>query len=323
MLVSVIIPVKTISDIHLSECLTSIENQSFNGVIEIIVIKEGNIAEARNLGIKASKGDIIAFIDSDCIAQEDWLEILIKYLTKLNKAGGVGGPNISPPNSSLISKSIDEIFSIYIGSLGSPSLYIPKSVKEVKTLACINSIYWKKALIEAEGFDERFQYNEDTNLSHRVRKKGYKLYFVPDSIVYHYRKDNAIDFFKQFFVYGVSRTRSILTNMEYLNIEIFIPLILFSLFPILFIYYRSIATLMVLIYMIILISSSINKSIKLKNIKLLLTMPFFYIFQHVGYAFGLLYGITKGKWTTQKGEPKLCIYKIINNQYLNHFKNGR
>lgn len=45
----------------------------------ILVLNEGaqGLSETRNVGIRASRGDIIAFIDDDALAEPDWLENLI------------------------------------------------------------------------------------------------------------------------------------------------------------------------------------------------------------------------------------------------------
>jgi glycosyltransferase involved in cell wall biosynthesis len=60
----------------------------------IKIIQQGvldGLSSARNLGIKAAKGDIIAFLDDDAIANDAWIKCLIEGYTDI-LVGGVGGP---------------------------------------------------------------------------------------------------------------------------------------------------------------------------------------------------------------------------------------
>lgn len=106
-LISIIVPVYNAQD-SLSKCISSIINQSYS-YIEIILINDGStdksgeiceyfakvdsrvnvvhqsnkgVSEARNLGLKISKGEYIQFVDSDDYIQKDMCEILINKFDK-------------------------------------------------------------------------------------------------------------------------------------------------------------------------------------------------------------------------------------------------
>src|SRR3989344_662391 len=71
-------------------------NNLFNFRTKIILLRNNQqfgIAKSRNLGIKVSKGDIIAFLDDDSFAHKDWIKNLVRNY-KSNKIFGVGGPFI-------------------------------------------------------------------------------------------------------------------------------------------------------------------------------------------------------------------------------------
>ncbi|MFX0135400.1 MAG: glycosyltransferase [Candidatus Hodarchaeota archaeon] len=309
--ISIIIPIKNIEDPYLPDCLNSLRKQTYFGDFEIIVVEGGNISQARNEGIRNANGDMVAFIDSDCIAPTNWLKKMSDFLISFNNAGGVGGPNISPLNRDILSEAIDDVFGSYLGSLGSTSLYRPKTTKVVKSIACINSIYWREALIQAEGFDERFMLNEDTNLSHRVISKGYNLYFVPDPLVFHHRKNSLEQFSKQFFHYGISRMRSMLTNIEYADPLIIFFLSLFLITPIFVLFYPLLSLLFIVIYLLVVKFIGLNRALKKRRNILLLIIPLLFLIEHLSYAGGLLWGLTKGSWKTIKSNPKIAIYEHI------------
>ncbi len=58
--------------------------------VRVLSSKGFGLSNARNAGIKHSKGDIIAFIDDDAVADEDWLKHIINHYSEPTVAG-VGG----------------------------------------------------------------------------------------------------------------------------------------------------------------------------------------------------------------------------------------
>lgn len=112
--ISVIVPSYN-SHSTIRDCINSLLNQDIDTDYEIIVIdssedegivemlrglprvkiyhseKRLNAGQARNLGVKISKGEILAFIDSDCIAPRDWLKNILDCVKKYPEICGVLG----------------------------------------------------------------------------------------------------------------------------------------------------------------------------------------------------------------------------------------
>jgi cellulose synthase/poly-beta-1,6-N-acetylglucosamine synthase-like glycosyltransferase len=308
--VSVIIPIKDENDPNIDRCLASLQEQDYAGKFEAIVIKGGNRAQARNLGIKRANGEIIAFIDSDCVASKNWLSSLVDKLIQDKTLGGVGGVNISPKRGSCLGKAIDFVFSSFLGSLGSASLYIPKKPQCVSALACINSAFWHDALQDIDGFDEEFELCEDTNLSYKVCETGRKLLFVPDIFVWHYRRDTIKGFAKQFFLYGMGRMRSILTDKKYASKGAIIPFIMALMFPFIAVFFPLLAAAVGIVYLAAIFVTGFRSFVKTNCPRYLLLIPSLFVVEHFSYLFGMLYGLTKGKWKRTTGSSQIFYHEV-------------
>jgi GT2 family glycosyltransferase len=302
--VSVVIVAKDSYD--MSPCVASLEKQVGLTTYEIIVVRGGNRSQGRNEGINRSKGALTAFIDADSEAPEDWLKKLVSAIRKEDSSvAGVGGVSDSEEDDpSPLQLPIDAVFSTFIGSLNSPSLLSrPRYVTSfVRSLSTHNCIYRKQALLEVGGLDASYVLNEDTDLSARLRAVGYKLVLDESIFVYHHRRQSFKDFKTQFFQYGVSRMRSMLTSSKLVDFRV---LVFFSLF-ILFLVWAAVVVwsrpvfvlLAILSYFAVIIASSALT--KVSSIKILPSMIALFIVEHLSYAVGLLLGVFLGPWRRDK-----------------------
>jgi glycosyltransferase involved in cell wall biosynthesis len=133
---------------------------------------------ARNKGLKLAKSDIIAFTDSDCIPDSDWLRNGLKYFEQdsYNEIGILAG------NVSLFFRNPDNLnfAEIYEKHAG---FSIKNYVKTGHTITA-NWFSYKAVLEEFGGFNSQLKSNGDTELSGIISKK-YKLKFASDVVVKH------------------------------------------------------------------------------------------------------------------------------------------
>ncbi|MCX5699837.1 MAG: glycosyltransferase [Candidatus Omnitrophica bacterium] len=142
---------------------------------------------AKNLGIKNATGDIVAFLDDDSIVQDGWLEACVESYTS-DDIGGTGGIIIDT-NSPQEAYGTDQIGTITfngtrIGNFNKD----PQKIIEVEHLRGCNMSFRRAVLQQIGGFDLNYTGSnvlEETDLSVRVRKAGYKIIFNPKMAVIH------------------------------------------------------------------------------------------------------------------------------------------
>jgi GT2 family glycosyltransferase len=166
--------------------------------IRLVNQENKGLSEARNVGIRASKGEIIAFTDADCMADPDWLTYLVARF-RLSDFGAVGGPNLSPPDDSLIASCVAV-------SPGAPT-HVLLDDEVAEHIPGCNMAFRREALEMIKGFDPIFRAaGDDVDVCWRLQNKGYKIGFSPAAVVWHFRRNTIRDYLKQQRGYGRAET---------------------------------------------------------------------------------------------------------------------
>lgn len=306
--VSVIVPFK---DLNSGESLlTSLLDQEYSENYEIIFVEGGNIAQARNKGLEESSGELIAFVDSDCIVENDWLLKIVSKITDL-RADGVCGPGISPTGEGLFSTAIDCVYDSFLGSLGSSSLKIPKNIHKTDSLSTHNCVFTRKSLLSVGGFDEKYDMNEDSDLSNRLRANRNELYVSPEPVVYHFRKKTLSAFANKFFRYGVSRTRAVLTDTRNFDIKTKAMLLIALIISTASLLYQRFLVFIMFFYVSLLLIHGLYYAIKRRRLAYLIQIPVLYLVEHTSYAFGLILGLSKGRYRNKIDKPVHRVHKEV------------
>jgi len=149
----------------------------------VIVIKHGinlGLATARNTGLGSARGEIVSFLDSDCLASEKWLENIAEDFSSLSLVG-VGGRGIE------INK--DNLIDLHRSLHGSQTLGLAK--KYVNMLHGLCFSFRREVLEKIGGFDKYFRTNgEDVDICLRLYRRGFQLFYDPNVVVFHLRQDD-------------------------------------------------------------------------------------------------------------------------------------
>jgi len=152
------------------------------------------LSVARNVGAAHATGEILAYTDSDCMADPDWLYYLVGTLLSGNYAG-VGGPNISPPAQSWQQACV-------AAAPGGPSHVLLTDVVAEHIPGC-NMAFHRWAFEKIGGFDPEYRKaGDDVDFCWRLQQEGEVIAFSPSAIVWHYRRFTLKAFRKQQEGYG-------------------------------------------------------------------------------------------------------------------------
>lgn len=156
---------------------------------------QANISAARNQGIAASAGEIVAFCDDDAVPEPFWLERLVAPFsdTEVGSTGGfVRGRNgISYQWESIKCDRFGDDYPFALASEAEPQTFGYDGARFVKVQGT-NCAFRKKPLIQIGGFDEAFQFFlDETDVSFELAKLGWKTTIVPLAEVQHGFEESA------------------------------------------------------------------------------------------------------------------------------------
>ncbi len=160
------------------------------------LVNTGNcgLSSARNTGLAAATGEIVAYIDDDARPDRDWLTYLA-HTFRTTRHAGVGGPNIAPPGDSPIADCV-------ANAPGGP-VHVLLSDSEAEHIPGCNMAFRRECLEAVGGFDAQFRAaGDDVDVCWRVQEQGWTLGFSPAAMVWHHRRASVRAYWRQQRGYG-------------------------------------------------------------------------------------------------------------------------
>ena len=128
---------------------------------------------ARNLGVKNAEGDIIFFIDSDCYADDKWIEKILPHFSNPSIAGVTGQTRLW---------NINHGVARFLACVGG-RMDMPTKQRFVKIAPTMNLAIRRKTVFEVGGFDKSLVRGEDTELTYKVTKR-HKILYEPEAVIW-------------------------------------------------------------------------------------------------------------------------------------------
>lgn len=206
----------------MSSCLTSVLNSSYpdfevilvdngskDGSVELIenmfrsdrrlkilkLRKNIGFAAGNNVGIAHCTGNYIVFLNNDTIVEKNWLCELVKIMEKNNDIGAVQSKLLKMDNPKILDSAgdfVDYYGSVYSRGKGENETHYDQLDKIFSARGAAMMVK-SNVLKEVGSFDPTFfMIYEDVDLCWRINLKGYKIFYVPKSIVYHFSEATTV-----------------------------------------------------------------------------------------------------------------------------------
>ena len=162
--------------------------------VKLIRVDNQGLSAARNLGMNAATGEIVAYLDDDAYPDPHWLTYLASAFMRTNHAG-IGGPNIAPPSDGVIADCV-------ANAPGGP-VHVLLSDEVAEHIPGCNMAFRREQLLAIGGFDPRFRVaGDDVDLCWRLQERGWTLGFAPTAVVWHHRRNSITAYLKQQYSYA-------------------------------------------------------------------------------------------------------------------------
>jgi glycosyltransferase involved in cell wall biosynthesis len=221
---SVIVPVYNRPQ-EIRELLQSLTTQTFQD-FEVVVVEDGSALRcevdvdkfrdklkiqylykpnsgpgpSRNEGAKLAQGNYFVFFDSDCIIPPQYFEAVEKGLME-QSLDGWGGPDRAHTDFTLLQRAMGYTMASVLTTGG-----IRGGEKHVGWFQPRSfNMGLSRKVFETTGGYKFDRFAEDIELSFRMKKAGFRIGLIADAYVYHKRRTNFSQFYKQVFNFGRGR----------------------------------------------------------------------------------------------------------------------
>jgi GT2 family glycosyltransferase len=154
------------------------------------------LSAARNTGLEAATGEIVAYVDDDACPDPDWL-LYLSSAFRNSEYAAIGGPNIPFPDDGFVANCVAH-------APGGPT-HVLISDTEAEHLPGCNMAFRKSCLDAVGGFDPQFRIaGDDVDLCWRLQKRGWRLGLAHSATVWHHCRSSIKAYLKQQWNYGVA-----------------------------------------------------------------------------------------------------------------------
>lgn len=205
---------------------TAIIKMSYPGVTLIKNKENRGFGAANNQGIKIAKGNFILLLNPDTIVHAGSIKTMLRFLEKENRVGMVGPEQLDgngKPNLDLSHATPRGVAEYSIEHIA-PESDIASSLKTQYEVQYLNGGCWltRKEVFEQAGlFDESlFLYGEEPDMCRRIRKAGWKIFFLRNAVITHFREGSIKQIGKKKYLHWAKSSLRMLKKQLAANLSI-------------------------------------------------------------------------------------------------------
>ena len=217
MAVSIIIPAYN-TEKMIGECLDALRAQ-VSAADEIIVVDDGSrdatrkvaqarcvrviaqenrgAAAARNIGAQNARGDILLFIDGDCVPERNWVQAMLVPFADPEIVGASGMKQTK--QHGIVPRFIQMEFDYRYEN--------ERARRYIDFVDSGTAAYRRAIFLGNGGFDTHLSDAEDVDLSYRLSERGYRMAFVENAVVYDPHPESLIEYLRRKFTYAFWRAQ--------------------------------------------------------------------------------------------------------------------
>lgn len=156
---------------------------------------------AMNIGIRASRGEIIVRLDAHAIFPTKYFSELVQSLNALG-ADNVGGVCLTlPVNDTPVCRGIANVLS---SSFGVGNSYFRIGARDILAVDTVPFGCFRRELFDRIGFfDEELTRNQDDEFNGRIIKNGGRIYLLPHLTISYYARDSIRKVWRMYYQYGL------------------------------------------------------------------------------------------------------------------------
>jgi len=197
---------------RIGNCLEALLPQAARHAANVLVIDDGSVdqtaevvkryhnvrligqpnagpAAARNRGAAEALGEVIVFIDDDCVPAPKWLDAMLQAFNDSDVVGAKGVYRTRQRN--VIARFVQIEYEDRYRRM--------KKQRYIDFVDTYSAAFLRERFLETEGYDTSFPVAcaEDAELSYRMSTRGWKMKFVPDAVVSHTHPDTVVGYLKK------------------------------------------------------------------------------------------------------------------------------